>query len=52
MPEIYIIINKNIYVKNGWQGFYRGFGLNMVEKFIEYFAYGMTYDGIKQYSSK
>lgn len=47
-----ITFTKNIYGTHGLSGLYRGFTLNLFNKFIECSIYGITYDGIKQYSTK
>jgi solute carrier family 25 (mitochondrial folate transporter), member 32 len=43
---------KNTYHNQGFKGFFSGMGLNFFEVFAEYAAYGIAYDGIKQYCGK
>ena len=48
----YIPLIKNIYQMSGIKGFYKGLSLNLINKFIECSIYGITYDGVKQYSTQ
>ena len=45
-------LTKNIYKRNGIKGFYNGFLLNFLEVGIEYTAYAITFEGIKQFCSQ